>query len=773
MPRLRRRHFLQMAGSSLVAIGLSQIDFLRRGDRLHQALAQPSTGKLALLIGINHYPDSITNLYGCANDVRLQYELLVHRYGFNPQDILIVTDARSAPSLDLAAREIIPSATRQTIIDAFQDHLIDQAKPEDVVIFHYSGHGSFVEDPHPIDYSTSPDFLNLSSYEAFEGLDGTLVPTDALASDGDKIVNDIMGSTLFLLSKALKTDNVTMVLDSCHSGGGVRGNLTYRAVDRQLGGGHAPSAAELAFQETLMAQLDLTREQVQAQRQAGIATGVAMGSARAYQLAAEKPYEGFQAGIFTYLLTRYLWQTGTAQPLETMFVDLARITQATGEGRAQDPIYFIQPGKALDQRPPYLLSPSTQAADAVVRQVRADQSIELWLGGMTPNSLSAKDSVYTVLDGQGQAIARLQQDGGIYEGLKATGHCINEAGNRIAPPAAVQSGSLLQEEIRGFGTDFKLRVGLHDSLGTDLEAAGQALAGYDFVVPVSVNGETATDVLLGRFDESVQAEARVLGIAERSDILDLESRGIGLLGNDLHPLTDTFGSSQYESIGGAISRLFPRLRLLLAKQALESIVNNTHTNLNLDLEIGTVERGGVGVVSSGANRRTTALEIPSLIAGEQLSLTVTNRNDESLYVAVIATEADGDLYVYHPSNWNAAELEAELGAGESLQIPKSTDPFNLPLSGPSGYFNVLVLASREQLRDSLRSLQRIASRSRDAFIVFDETREASRSTEDSLFNVFGNLFNDFSRAGAAPAALDGSMDNNSVVAFAATIEVVE
>lgn len=772
MPRLRRRHFLQMAGSSLAAIGLSQIDFLRQGDRLHRALAQETSRKLALLVGINQYPAPISSLSGCANDVRLQYELLVHRYGFNPQDILIVTDGLAAPSLDLAARDIIAPATRQNIVNAFRDHLVDQAKEGDVVIFHYSGHGAYVTDPYPIDYATSPAYLDLAGYQGFEGFNGTLVPTDVFSPDSDEVVNDIMGSTLFLLSAAVNTDNFTMVLDSCHSGGGVRGNITYRAIDREIGASRNPSRAELDLQEELIAKLELTRDQVQLQRQAGIAKGVAMGSARAYQLAAEKRYEGFQAGVFTYLLTRYLWQTGDAQSLETMFVNLARITRAINERDAQDPVYFVQPGKAWNAEPPYLLSPPRSSADAVVRQVRADQSIELWLGGMTPSSLTAAASIYQVLDDQNRAIARIQQEGGVYEALKATGHCIDDAGNRIAPPAAIQPGSLLQEEIRGFGTDFKLRVGLHDSLGADLETAEQTLAGYDFVVPVPVNGETATDVLLGRFDESVQAAVRDMNIAERSDIVALAPGGIGLLGNDLQPFTDSFGSSQYESIGGAISRLFPRLRLLLAKQALESVVNTGNTNLNIDLQIGTVERGGLGVVSSGPTQRTRALAIPTLTAGERMSLTVTNRNDESLYVAVIATETDGDLYVYHPSDWNAAEIEAELGAGESLQVPNS-DRFQLPVSGPSGYFNVLVIASREQLRDSLRSLQRIASRSRGAFLVFDEATERSRNPEDSLFSVLGDFFNDFSRTGARLEATDSSIDNSSVVAFSATIEVVE
>ena len=37
-------------------------------------------------------------------------------------------------------------ATRQGILTTFEEHLIKQAKPGDVVVFHFSGHGSQVED---------------------------------------------------------------------------------------------------------------------------------------------------------------------------------------------------------------------------------------------------------------------------------------------------------------------------------------------------------------------------------------------------------------------------------------------------------------------------------------------------------------------------------------------------------------------------------------------------------------------------------------------------
>ena len=54
MPQFKRRHFLQLTGSTLTSIGLSQMDIMRQGDRYAQALAQDTRRKLALLVGINN-----------------------------------------------------------------------------------------------------------------------------------------------------------------------------------------------------------------------------------------------------------------------------------------------------------------------------------------------------------------------------------------------------------------------------------------------------------------------------------------------------------------------------------------------------------------------------------------------------------------------------------------------------------------------------------------------------------------------------------------------
>ena len=124
---LNRRTFLQKAGWSLAALGVSETVLSLLGDKglavpllegYVQALAQPSGRKLALLVGINEYPRT-TALAGCVTDVELQQELLIHRFGFKAKDIVTLTNSQ---------------ATREAIETAFIEHLTKQAKAGDVVV---------------------------------------------------------------------------------------------------------------------------------------------------------------------------------------------------------------------------------------------------------------------------------------------------------------------------------------------------------------------------------------------------------------------------------------------------------------------------------------------------------------------------------------------------------------------------------------------------------------------------------------------------------------
>ena len=110
---------------------------------------QTTPKKHALLIGINSYPNltKFEQLDGCVNDARLVGEILHNRFGFADADI---------------TRLIDEEATRDGVLGALE-LLYEQVGKDDIVVFHYSGHGSQMTDRE----GDEPD-----------GLDETIVPHD-------------------------------------------------------------------------------------------------------------------------------------------------------------------------------------------------------------------------------------------------------------------------------------------------------------------------------------------------------------------------------------------------------------------------------------------------------------------------------------------------------------------------------------------------------------------------------------------------------------------
>jgi metacaspase-1 len=144
--------------------------------------------KKALLVGLNHYPDPENTLHGCINDVHQVDQLLRTHFGFTDGSaVRLLTDAR---------------ATTAAIVSRLH-WLIDGASAGDVLVFHYSGHGSQVPDRH--------------GDEVDDGLDEIICPYD-LDWD-DPFTDDDLHEILKGLAPGA---NLTVILDCCHSGTGLR-----------------------------------------------------------------------------------------------------------------------------------------------------------------------------------------------------------------------------------------------------------------------------------------------------------------------------------------------------------------------------------------------------------------------------------------------------------------------------------------------------------------------------------------------------------------------
>jgi len=368
MTNFTRRHFLQSAGSALAAVGINELFFQKQAEKFGQVLAQNTPRKLALLVGINQYETQ--PLEGCLNDIELQRNLLIYRFGFNPKDIYVVADK---------------DATRTGILTAFEEVLIKQAKPGDVVVYHYSGHGSQIFDPNPIIVEPGK-----------EGLNGTFVPVDGSLPVGfpevGGAVPDIMGHTLFLLMSALKTENVTVVLDSCFAGGATR---DWRVRYRQGGKKILVSNQEKAYQEEWLSRLNMSPEDFIKGYRQGVAKGTVLAATSPTQLAREMNVNGFKCGLFTYLLTHYLWQENSN--IERIF---PKVLSEIPERFNQEPIYEVKVGRDYQVQPPYFINSPKSPAQAIVTKVSGENAV-LWLGGVDLRKVTT-GTIFTAINGTGE-----------------------------------------------------------------------------------------------------------------------------------------------------------------------------------------------------------------------------------------------------------------------------------------------------------------------------------------------------------------------------------
>ncbi|HEY9648036.1 MAG TPA: DUF4384 domain-containing protein, partial [Chroococcidiopsis sp.] len=602
----------------------------------------------------------------------------------------------------------------------------------------------------------------------------TLVPNDITpraAESGDIAVPDITGRSLFLLMSAVNTDNLTVVLDSCHSGGGVRGNLRTRAVERLGNAGQrfVASPAELEYQAQWRSRLGLSLAAFNQARQSGIAKGVALGSALANQYAADAAFADFHAGAFTYLLTRYLWQQPNSQSLGSVFVNLTRSTQdvAQASGVVQQPVYQVMPTRNYSEAPVYFIDQPTAAAEAVIRQIEGDQ-VEFWLGGVSSESLEAfsEGAVFNVIDRDGRTLGTVTQTSRV--GLVGYGTLTTEH------RAVVSTGALLRERIRGVPTDLALRVGLDPSLGRDLAAAQSALQSVTRIVPVPVDQQTPVDYLLGRMSEAVLAESRTLNLPNLTPI-----GSIGLFTAGLRPLPDSFGRVD-EPIAAAVNRLRSPLKMLLAGRLLRLVLNRDSSTLRVSVSVMPVsDRSAATPVSSrGAEE---AGIVPQQIAtasnfrpGTEIQVQVQNNESRNLYIGVLAIASSGEIIILYPVEWDAPIDAALVARGQTLTVPPRSstpeDDFRFVVQGPSGTLSLLVLASTEPLRDALRGLQQIA-RSRGV-----RSGDPIALSEDEPITVIESLLGDFdqsTRAGIAVSRGIRAVDTTQLAAIATTIEVVE
>jgi Caspase domain len=345
----------------------------RTSTQVAQTLALPTPRKLALLVGIDRYPRqsgrSIPVLKGCATDVELLAKLLIHRFGFVAADVITLTDE---------------AATRSNIESSFIAHLSEQARPGDIVVFHFSGYGCLVRTRLTAEGGAIAG--KLGEQQALVPVDGWI--PNAVAG-APPIFNGIYEDTLFLLLRSLLTDRVTTILDT-----GLQPSLALRSRSLRertlpIEELESPSIAELTLQERLLQQTQLTRDQVQVQRQAGQLPGLVLTAATVAQPAAlEVDWPEFSAGLFSYGLTQQLWGYETAN----ITVQFNRLSNQMAQhlGAIPQPMIKGQSFSTLIWASDSLTMP--QAIGFIASTNRSGQTSKVWLGGLRAELLELYQS---------------------------------------------------------------------------------------------------------------------------------------------------------------------------------------------------------------------------------------------------------------------------------------------------------------------------------------------------------------------------------------------
>ncbi|GAA0452224.1 hypothetical protein Ade02nite_00130 [Paractinoplanes deccanensis] len=224
----------------------------------------------ALVVGIDQY-HVITPLTGCRNDAVAALAYLRSRAGEDRLHALELHDG---------------AATREAVIAGIRTHL-GRARAGDTAVFWYAGHGSQAPVP-PELWAREPG-----------GLMQTLICADS--RDGD--VPDLYDKELsVLLDQVAATGcHVVAVLDSCHAGGAVRGEIPEAAARarRALPIARAPKA------ESLIPELRAGWDALPPSSRL-----VLLAACRADQLAQEFPIDGVNHGVFSWALLRALNQLG-------------------------------------------------------------------------------------------------------------------------------------------------------------------------------------------------------------------------------------------------------------------------------------------------------------------------------------------------------------------------------------------------------------------------------------------------------------------------------
>ena len=609
---MKRRRFLQQISGLLAALGLAETEWLSLGNPYYQALAQSHQRKLALLIGINQYPQSPA-LGGCITDVELQTELLINRCGFAAADILTLTDEQ---------------ASKDFIKAAFLDHLGKQAKSGDVVIFHFSGYGTCV---------------NLGTGI----LANAIVPVDENNLLGTKSRNYLLIETLLLLLRSLPTNQVTAILDTSYNHAPKLKPNGLRVRTRP-----ESSAAILQIQE-----LEFL-SQLKNRQLANYHPLIINATAAPNQQAGEFIFSNGTAGLLTYALTQYLWET---TPAKTISVFLSGVATSMYQlGGKQQPSLLNESKKFQNALIIDYFPIDNLRSIGVIQSVEEDGKIfKLWLGGL-PLHVLTNYGVNSRLILQTGAELTIKSRSGLVAKAQLTNREITNL---------PQVGQIVQESIRILPRNIFVNVALDEHLERiEVVDATSVFSGISRIANIITTQETADYV----FGKVAQVPSRY---------------GLFCLGGE--PIINTIGEVG-EAVKVAVQRLTPQFSTLLASKLWQLTENQGSSRLPVRATLEVVNsvvprvfmvRDTLGTASQDKILQPPDYEgtaMPTIPLGSRLQYKVENLSDRPIYLILVGLNNNQNAFAFYP--WEVFPeteipptkpqlIEILIPPGQTMKIP--------------------------------------------------------------------------------------------------------
>jgi len=672
---MKRRIFLQRIGSILAVLGISELQWWTKVGRLQQALADSTPRKLALLVGINQYPQ-IPTLKGCLTDVELQRELLIYRFGFQPSDILSLTNKQ---------------ATREGIENAFLEHLVKQAKPGDVVIFHFSGYGS-----------------RIKMKTLLGGIENALIPIDGnpVIKEDEKIANYLLEDTLLLMMQSLATERATAILDTSYYNQstisqpiGCKIRSWNTSLEAQF------LAEEIEFQKQLTKKIAADRLSV-----------LLASDFNSKDLAKEIVFPDFSAGLFTYALTQYLWETTSAQTIQT---SLSRVgSSILSLGSFQEPVVLGNKNQTKVLITDNLLSDKILGGQGAVTSVESDgKTVQLWLGGIAPQLLeyygiNSRFSFYDSASSSTTALVLRNRNG---LKAKATVKQLND--KEIIP----QVGQIVCERVRVLPKDINLKIALDDVSLERIERvdATSAFASIERVLTV-IAGEQPADYLFAKLPKTEVTSAEVTSLMGMSS----SRYGLFTLGGQLIP--DTLGE-EGEALKVAVYRLAPKLKTLLAAKLWKLTQNEGSSGLSVKATLEIVDNKKTpSIIIQRQTRRALGMElskktvdvsspgIPTISTGSKIRYRVENTGDRPLYLILVGLNNSKNPIALYP--WYKDKESAETNSKPELQqviispeetliVPNINIGFEWVISSADFWYETQMIISTSPFTRTLKALQ--------------------------------------------------------------------